>query len=188
MDWTASATIPPSWQDRPSLPPQSRANGIGPFGQGVKTRPAEVMGGAMMPSPPTSPAIFAPLAPPIKALSIELQHNITTSSPAIYPTNSLPAPHKTSRPTRFKQNPVPLINSPHHYSLDPHMQTSTDPHEWKLNCLVLNADTSLEVGNVTSPTLMVGLPFGGMVEGVVPSPPEEGRPAAGASARSAYYQ
>ena len=53
------------------------------------------------------------------------------------------------------------------------LQTSTEPHYWSTNCTVLKADTSLDPGNVVSPTCMVGLPFGGMVEMILPLPKGE---------------
>ena len=48
---------------------------------------------------------------------------------------------------------------------DPMWQTSTDPAYWdRRDGSPLRADTCLEPGNVVSPTHMIGLPFGGMVE------------------------
>lgn len=47
---------------------------------------------------------------------------------------------------------------------DPMWQTSSDPHYWSRNRTVLKSDCNIEIGNVTSPTWMIGLPFGGMTE------------------------
>ena len=43
-------------------------------------------------------------------------------------------------------------------------QTSSDPNFWNNNRTVLKSDSSIEPGNVLSPTWMIGLPFGSMTE------------------------
>ena len=56
---------------------------------------------------------------------------------------------------------------------DPMWQTSSDPHYWSTNCTILKSDRCLETGNVVSPTWMIGLPCGGMVEMAHHYPSEE---------------
>jgi hypothetical protein len=46
----------------------------------------------------------------------------------------------------------------------PKIRNSSDVPEWTTNFTVLKCDTRLGCGNVTSPTFMVGLPFGGITE------------------------
>ncbi|KAK5168830.1 uncharacterized protein LTR77_006139 [Saxophila tyrrhenica] len=53
---------------------------------------------------------------------------------------------------------------------DSKLQTAIEPPHWSTNCTVLKADSSTDKGNVVSPTCMVGLPFGGMVEMMLPLP------------------
>ena len=98
----------------------------------------------------------------------------------------LPSPPQSPRMST-RPSPVPIRNvavrksSSHPKTLtgnrpaydDPMMQTSTDPHYWAVNCTVLKADTRMEPGNVISPTCMIGLPFGGMVEMTLPLPPAD---------------
>ena len=58
----------------------------------------------------------------------------------------------------------PPTDVPWRVYTDPMWQTSSDPHFWSVNRTVLKADSSTEVGNVVSPTWMVGLPFGSITE------------------------
>lgn len=47
---------------------------------------------------------------------------------------------------------------------DPMWQTSMEPPDWTTNRTILRCDRRLDPGNVISPTWMIGLPCGGMVE------------------------
>lgn len=92
------------------------------------------------------------------------QGNVKVSSPA--PQGSLPTEQRTNIVGTAARTPCCVYT-------DPMMQTSTVPHYWSTNFTVLRADTSTVPGNVVSPTCMVGLPFGGMVEMTLPHPDGE---------------
>jgi hypothetical protein len=100
----------------------------------------------LLPSPPTSPPNIIVEVPP----DFTKPGKLTTSRPG-------KQPHDVS----YRAFSGPML------------QTSTVPPRWSTNCTVLKADTSIDVGNVTSPTCMIGLPFGGMTEMTLPLPPGE---------------
>jgi hypothetical protein len=94
------------------------------------------------------------------------------------PSSPQPVPRQSSVPKHGAQS-RPASSRPKSNKVgrsscnDPMLHTSTDPHYWAVNCTVLKADTNIEIGNVTSPTCMIGLPFGGMVEMALPMPSRE---------------
>lgn len=112
----------------------------------------------LLPSPPTSP----------KTAIVQRRLDTTSTIKSRTPTLSEPNGHR-SPPTQGSRRKQSHDIGPQH-SPDPMFQTSTDPHYWSTNCTVLKADTSIGVGNVISPTCMVGLPFGGMTEMALPLP------------------
>ena len=93
----------------------------------------------LLPSPPASP-----------------QHVMSETLLHVANARPLPSPGGTETPSNLP-------------SQDPMFQTSTNAHFWSTNCTVLKVDTCIRHGNVTSPTCMVGLPFGSMTEMIVPS-------------------
>lgn len=97
----------------------------------------------MLPSPPSSPPCSADRVLP--------------------PSAEIPP---TQLPTPAPEEPWPVYT-------DPMLQTSSDPHFWGTNCTILRADRKIEPGNVISPTAMVGLPCGGMIEMTLPCHLEE---------------
>ena len=86
------------------------------------------------------------------------------SSPSCSPDQALPLPTEMPPP----QLPTPAPEAPWGVYTDPMLQTSSDPHFWGTNCTILRADRNLEPGNVISPTAMIGLPCGGMIEMTLP--------------------
>jgi hypothetical protein len=109
----------------------------------------------MLPSPPSSPTATLQ-TPPLPKSKITTTSSLTKE--------------KVGKPA----NALPLESFP-----DPMMQTSTVPFYWGSDCTVLKADTSIQHGSVTSPTCMVGLPFGSMTEMSLPHPGSESRPRSG---------
>jgi hypothetical protein len=59
-------------------------------------------------------------------------------------------------------------------------QTSMEPPYWSTNRTILRCDRNLEPGNVVSPTWMIGLPCGGMIEMAHYYPSEDGKSAVNA--------